>query len=86
MAVRMFNSSDEVCDALRHQIAATIADAVVEVRANSPGHYEIEVTSKAFGGTSRVQQQQLVYAAIKDLMAGNDAPVHAIDRLITKTP
>ena len=46
----------------------------------------LEAESKAFAGVSRVQQQQLVYGAIKDLMAGNDAPVHAVDRLVTKTP
>jgi len=86
MALQMFNSSDDVCTALRQKIADTIDDAQVVVRANSPGHFEIEVTSKAFAGTSRVQQQQLVYGAIKDLMAGNDAPVHAVDRLVTKTP
>ncbi len=86
MALHMFNSSDDVCAALRQKIADAIDDAQVMVRANSPGHFEIEVTSKAFAGTSRVQQQQLVYGAIKDLMAGNDAPVHAIDRLVTKTP
>ena len=86
MALQMFNSADDVCAALRQKIAATIPDARVVVRANSPGHYEIEVVSTAFAGTSRVQQQQLVYGAIKDLMAGNDAPVHAIDRLVTKTP
>ena len=55
-------------------------------RRASPGHFEIEVISAAFAGTSMVQQQQLVYGAIADLMAGDDAPVHAIDRLVTQTP
>ncbi len=86
MPLSPYASPDEICAALRDKIAQTIDDALVAVRANSSGHFEIEVTSKAFAGTSRVQQQQLVYGAIKDLMAGNDAPVHAIDRLVTKTP
>jgi stress-induced morphogen len=82
----VLTSPDDVCAALRERIAQTIEDAQIDVRANSPGHFQISVVSKAFAGTSRVQQQQLVYGAIKDLMAGDDAPVHAIDRLDTKTP
>jgi hypothetical protein len=31
-----------------------------------------------------VRQQQQVYAAIQHLMAGDAAPVHAIDRLVTR--
>jgi acid stress-induced BolA-like protein IbaG/YrbA len=30
-----------------------------------------------------VQQQQMVYAAIAGLMRGDNAPVHAVDRLQT---
>ena len=37
-------------------------------------------------GSSRVKQQQLVYGAIAPLMRGDDAPVHAIDRMVTRTP
>jgi stress-induced morphogen len=44
------------------------------------------VVSAAFAGLPRVRQQQKVYAAIAHLMAGDAAPVHAIDQLITKTP
>ena len=40
----------------------------------------------AFEGKSRVQQHQLVYGAITDLMSGTQAPVHAIDRLECATP
>ncbi|MFN8642351.1 MAG: hypothetical protein U0802_12110 [Candidatus Binatia bacterium] len=39
-----------------------------------------------FAAKSRVQQQQLVYGAIRQLMAGDAAPVHAIDRLTTRVP
>jgi stress-induced morphogen len=41
--------------------------------------------SDAFAGKSLVQQQQLVYAAITPLMSGDAPPVHAIDRLRTRT-
>jgi hypothetical protein len=33
-----------------------------------------------------VRQQQKVYAAIAHLMAGDAAPVHAVDQLITRVP
>ncbi len=82
MALDTFDASAE----LKSSIEAAIDGAEVVVRAASPGHFEIDVTSQAFAGKNMVQQQQLVYAAIKDLMAGDNAPVHAIDRLRTKTP
>lgn len=31
-------------------------------------------------------QQRLVLQSIKELMAGNDAPVHAVDRIVCRTP
>jgi stress-induced morphogen len=86
MPLPFFNSPEEVSAALREAVAEALPDARVEVTPNSPGHFEIEVASAAFAGKSMVQQQQLVYGAIKELMAGDGAPVHAIDRLRTKTP
>lgn len=83
MSLPVFNSVDEVCEALRSSIVAAIPDARVEVLPGSPGHFELQVTSKAFEGESMVKQQQRVYAAIKDLMRGDAAPVHAIDQLRT---
>ena len=81
-----FTSPDDICRAMREAIAAALPGAEVRVANNSPGHFEVDVASAAFAGKSMVQQQQLVYAAIKELMAGNDAPVHAIDRLKTRVP
>ena len=86
MPLPLLNSTDDVCAALRAAIAAALPDAQVHVTPNSPGHFEIEVASTAFAGRSPVQQQQLVYGAIKELMAGDAAPVHAIDRLRTRLP
>jgi stress-induced morphogen len=71
---------------LERAIAEAFPDAVVEVGANSPGHFEIRVVSASFEGQSRVKQQQRVYAAIAHLMKGDAAPVHAIDRLQTQLP
>ena len=86
MPLPMLNSVDDICAALRNAIVAALPDAKVEVNPNSPGHFEIKVVSTAFADKSMVKKQQLVYAAIKDLMAGDNAPVHAIDRLKTDTP
>jgi len=86
MPLPILSSSEDVCAALRDAIAAALPDARVEVNASSPGHFEIDVVSPAFAGLSMVRQQQLVYGAIKQLMAGDGAPVHAVDRLKTRTP
>ncbi len=50
------------------------------------GHFEIEVVSDAFAGKRILEQQRLVYSAIAHLMAGDTAPVHAVDRMVCKTP
>jgi acid stress-induced BolA-like protein IbaG/YrbA len=86
MPLPIFDSADQICAALRSAIVAALPDAQVEVTPNSPGHFGIEVVSPAFAGLSMVRQQQLVYGAIKELMAGDGAPVHAVDRLKTRTP
>ncbi len=47
-------------------------DAVVEIKdlAGDGDHYAATVTSSAFRGKSRVQQHQMVYAALKGNMGG----------------
>ena len=77
---------EATAEELRKAVLAALPDAAVEVEAGSPGHFAISVVSAAFAGLPRVRQQQKVYAAIAHLMAGDAAPVHAIDQLITKTP
>ena len=73
-------SSDKAAE-IKDRIETAIPEARVEVHAGSDRHYEISVISASFEGQSQVKQQQRVYASITDLMAGNDAPVHAIDRM-----
>jgi acid stress-induced BolA-like protein IbaG/YrbA len=75
--------SASTVEALRAAILAAMPEAQVEVGANSPGHFQLRVVSPAFAGKSMVQQQQMVYAAIAGLMRGDNAPVHAVDRLQT---
>lgn len=74
-----------VTDAIREAIAARLPDADILVRGGG-GHYTIEVTSPVFAGKSRVDSQRLVYGAIAHLMAGERAPVHAVDSLRTLVP
>jgi len=70
---------------MREAIEHAIPGARAEITATGPGHFAVRVVSDAFQGKSRVQQQQMVYGAIADLMHGDNAPVHAIDRLQTVT-
>jgi stress-induced morphogen len=53
-------------------IKASIPDAEVTIRdlAGDGDHYAATVTSESFRGKSRVQQHQLVYAALKGQMGG----------------
>ncbi|HEY5795786.1 MAG TPA: BolA family transcriptional regulator [Bosea sp. (in: a-proteobacteria)] len=53
-------------------IKAALPDAVVEIKdlAGDGDHYAATVTSAAFEGKSRVQQHQMVYAALKGNMGG----------------
>jgi stress-induced morphogen len=76
---------EQIATRIRDAIAAAVAGAEIEVVPQGPGHFEITVVSDVFEGRSRVQQHQLVYGAIADLMSGAQAPVHAIDRLECRT-
>ena len=73
-------------DAIRTAILEKIPNAAVVVDAGSGGHFTIEVVSPVFAGKNMVESQRLVYGAIAHLMKGEAAPVHAIDKLTTKTP
>lgn len=53
-------------------IKAAFPDAFVEIKdlAGDGDHYAATVTSAAFKGKSRVQQHQMVYAALQGNMGG----------------
>jgi len=65
-------------------IKSALPDAVVEIRdlAGDGDHYAATVVSSAFKGKTRVQQHQIVYAALKDQMGG---VLHAL-ALTTSAP
>ncbi|MEE9424275.1 MAG: BolA/IbaG family iron-sulfur metabolism protein [Methylococcales bacterium] len=75
--------SSNLSNEIKQRIESVIPGAEVVVNLASERHYEISVVSAAFEDLSQVKQHQRVYAAITELMAGNDAPVHAIDRMNT---
>ncbi len=76
----------DTTDAIRSAILDKLPDASVDVTAGSGGHFTIAVVSSVFAGKNMVESQRLVYGAIAHLMKGDGAPVHAIDKLTTKTP
>ena len=80
MALQIINAGpppEEIAEKIRAAIANTLPEATIDVRPQGPGHFEITVTDAAFEGLNRVKQQQLVYGAITDLMAGASPPGHA---------
>jgi stress-induced morphogen len=84
MSLAMADSPAQLCERMRRAIQEALPDAETEVLAASPGHFEIRVVSAAFAGKGPVDQQRLVYAAIRPFMSGESPPVHAIDRLQTR--
>jgi acid stress-induced BolA-like protein IbaG/YrbA len=89
MALQIINAgppAEEIAEQIRAAIASAMPEAAIEVRPQGPGHFEITVTDGVFEGLSRVKQQQRVYGAITELMAGPNPPVHAIDRLECRVP
>jgi acid stress-induced BolA-like protein IbaG/YrbA len=61
-------------DELKKVIEAGISGARVQVKGDGD-HFEAVIVSEAFEGKSMVQQHQLVYAALGELMRG---AVHAL--------
>jgi len=78
-------SEADTLAAMRTRIAEVLPEAEIAVRGGG-GHFEIDVVSAAFDGLNTLKRQRLVYSAIKELMAGDDAPVHAVDRMRLSTP
>ena len=72
-------------DEIKAKILEVLPNAVVTVGGGG-GHFTIEVVSEQFEGKSTLQRQRMVYKAIWDLMAGDNAPLHAVDSMVCKTP
>jgi stress-induced morphogen len=70
-------------DAIKARLLAAFPDAQVELTdlTGTSDHFQAVIVTRAFDGKTRVQQHQMVYAALGELMAG---PIHAL-ALTTRT-
>lgn len=66
---------------IKNRIENSIPNTQAEVFSASDRHYSLTVISQCFADLPQVKQHQLVYAAIADLMKGDSAPIHAIDKM-----
>ncbi|XXY54075.1 BolA family protein [Sorangium sp. So ce269] len=85
MSIHLTTFQGSIPDALKRAIEDKIEGSTAEVTGGG-GHFNLVVTSPVFAGKSMLESQRLVYGAIAHLMAGDQAPVHAIDSLKTRTP
>ena len=71
-------------DEIEGYLRTAFPDAQIDLRdtAGDGDHYQLHVTSAAFAGKTRIQQHQMVYAALQGHMGGT---LHAL-ALKTSTP
>lgn len=64
-------------DTIKSRLMAAFPDARVELTdlTGTSDHFQAVVVTRAFEGKTRVEQHQMVYAALGDLMNG---PIHAL--------
>ena len=60
-------------------------EAEITVQGDDGAHFAAEVVDASFKGMNRVQQQRLVYAALKGKMDGPAGELHAL-ALTTRAP
>jgi len=72
---------------LKELIQAALPNATINIRdlAGDGNHYAAEVIDESFRDLNRVQQQRIVYAALKGRMDGPNGELHAL-ALTTKIP
>jgi acid stress-induced BolA-like protein IbaG/YrbA len=73
----------DVRAAIKNAVETAIPGARCEATGGG-GHFEIVVTASAFAGQSLLNKQRMVLNAIAHLMKGEDAPVHAVDKIETR--
>ncbi|MBE0452361.1 BolA/IbaG family iron-sulfur metabolism protein [Roseovarius autotrophicus] len=66
-------------------IREALPNAKITVEGDDGVHFAAEVIDESFRGLNRVQQQRLVYAALKGKMDGPNGTIHAL-ALTTKAP
>ena len=70
---------------IREALASALPGAEIDVRGDGR-HFQLAVVSSAFEGKSTLERHRLVLGALKELMGGDDARVHAIDSISARTP
>jgi acid stress-induced BolA-like protein IbaG/YrbA len=75
----------ETIPRIRAAVQAAIPGAEVDVVANG-NHFELRVVSPAFAGKRTLEKQRMVLSSLRELMSGDRAPIHAIDKLETLVP
>jgi stress-induced morphogen len=76
---------ESTVEAIRSALAEHIADAQAIEVSGQGGHFNIAVTAPSFAGKNTLERHRMVLSAIKHLMAGDQAPVHAVDSIKTST-
>ena len=64
-------------DTIKSRLLAAFPDARLELTdlTGTSDHFQAVIVTRAFEGKSRVEQHQMVYAALGELMNG---PIHAL--------
>lgn len=73
----------DISTAVSTALTERIANAKVTVTGRG-GHFSIEVVAPVFEGLGMLESQRLVLRSIAHLMAGENAPVHAVDTIVTR--
>ena len=65
---------------IEHLIRAAFPGAKIEITdlAGDGNHYQATVVAEEFRGKNRVQQQRMVNQALKSILEGANAPLHAL--------
>ncbi len=70
-----------ILNELRTALQTGIADATSIDVSGDGRHFNIAIVAPSFEGQSTLERHRRVLGAIRELMAGDDAPVHAIDSI-----
>ncbi len=69
-------------DQVKICIESAIPQSQAQVSSNG-NHFQITVISPVFEGMGLLDKQRMVYSAIASFISGPQAPIHAVDRLLT---
>ena len=74
-------------DRLKAILEEAIEGATVEVTdlTGTEDHYQVDVCAAAFEGKSLIQRHQMVYAPLREYMAGSQGEIHALS-INARTP